>query len=391
MSNSISSSGLVFAIDSANTQKSFKGGPVTNIKNDVDAPWGYTNAEILDVTGTAEAGPVPTLKTWRFTHTGVNPQGSQWTGWETSGTGAPFTGSANDVWTCSYWYKSTQLGDVGVVFGQGAFYLPDWSRAYNYTILSNVNTVIADGKWHFNSVTTRINEAYANAIIADGPSWNTVGAGVLYLNGPQWNKNAYPSQLVSGTRANTGVFYDLAGLNTSITASSLTYDYTGAPSFNGTSDYLDLGTTLASSLQTGAITVMTVAKISSIVSKNCLLSLNGGQNFFLPGNRLTTTNQLYWDGAWVGGNSTSWNTNQYYHLAWVISGTTLTFYVNGVADGSFTVPAFAPATGVNARVGLANASEYGTGTIGLLTVHNRALSANEVKQSFIGVRSRFGI
>jgi hypothetical protein len=392
MSVSISTrqpSGLVFSLDASNTQKSYKGGPVTNSQWNGGAeytPWFYTGAEAIDVSSTADAGPVSGAKTWKFTHSGSS---DQWTGWEQSYT--MFTGVANDVWTCSYWYKSSQSGGA-TNFGTGTFYTSNFSRALNYTILSQTDTIIADGLWHYNSTTTRINETYTNAVMVDGPSWRTTPAGIVYVNGLQWNKNSYPSQFAQGTRANTGVFADSTGLNSSITATSLTYDLSGAPSFNGTSDYIDCGTSLASYLQTGEVTVTTVAKISSVVSKNNLLSLNGNQNFFLPGNRLTTTNQLYWDGtAWFPGNTTSWNTNQYYHLAWTISGTTVSFYVNGVLDGTGTCAVFAPTLGGTARVGLANAGEYGTGTIGLVTVHNRALSADEVKQSFIGVRSRFGI
>lgn len=389
MSVSISTSktsGLVFAIDMLNTQKSYKGGPVTNSQWNGGAeftPWKYTNAIITDVTNTPEAGPVVGAKTWRFTHTGVD---EQWTGWEQSY--PMFTGVANDVWTCSYWYKTNNAGGA-TNFGTGLFFTSDFSRQLNITILSQTDTIITDGTWRYNSTTTRINEAYTNAVMVDGPSWRSTPAGVVYVNGVQWNKNAFPAQFAQGTRASTGVFADITG-STSVDAIALTYDYAGNPSFNGTNNYLNLGTQLSAQLTGGSVTVTTVAKISSVVLKNALLSFNGAFNFFLPCNRHTTTNQLYWDGTWAIAPKTDWTVNQYYHLAWTISGTTLTFYVNGVANGTSTVAPFAP-TGVS-RIGLANgADEYAAGTIANVSVYNKALSASEVQQEFIGLRSRFGI
>jgi hypothetical protein len=398
MSNSISSSGLVFVIDAANTQKSFKGGPVTNVKTDSDAPWGYPDAQILEVTGTAEAGPISSAKTWRFTHTGVNtaPYVSQWTGWETSGTSAPFTGSAGDIWSMSYWYKTTQPGDAGAAFTQGMYYLNNWSRAYNCTILSNTNTIIPDGKWHFNSVTTRIDEAYTNAILVDGPSWSSTGTnkGVLYINGLQWNKNAYPAPFVSGTRANTEVFYDLTG-NTSITASSLTYDYTGAPSFNGTSDYMTLS---GSALSPAVVSIEAWYKHT-----------NSGQTTSFIGGCGNTGNFGYWLGRDSGrlmfsaGDGTNnprpivtQDVNTMYHAVGTYDGVNARLYVNGVLVSTVSTGAGAlNYTGVTtAYVGQVmglTGTRYWTGQIPVVRIYNRVLTAAEVMQNFIAQRARFGV
>jgi hypothetical protein len=165
----------------------------------------------------------------------------------------------------------------------------------------------------------------------------------------------------------------------------------GSILFDGVNDYIDLGTSLSSNFSSGAVSIFSVARISSVVSKNTLVSFNGAYNFFLPGNRLTTTYQLYWDSgvSWKNGNTTNWATNQWYHFGWTISGTTLTFYVNGIADGTATVSAFSPSS--NTRIGFANAGEYATGNIANIFVYNRALTQTEVVQNFNATRARFGI
>lgn len=161
--------------------------------------------------------------------------------------------------------------------------------------------------------------------------------------------------------------------------------------FDGLDDYIELGTNLSSNFSTNQITVCTFSRISSVVSKNTLISFNGQFNFFLPGNRLTTTYQLYWDAAsgWKNGNTSTWSTNTWYYLCWTISSTTLTFYVNGVSDGTAALlTSFAPAS--STRIGFANAGEYATGTIANTSVYNRSLTATEVLQNYNATKSRFG-
>jgi hypothetical protein len=166
----------------------------------------------------------------------------------------------------------------------------------------------------------------------------------------------------------------------------------GSVVFDGVDDYVTLGNTLASSFSSNAVTVSCFARISAVVSKNTLISFNGGYNFFLPGNRLTTTYQLYWDGitSWKNGTKSDWTINQWYHFVWTISGTTLTFYVNGVPDGT-TILATTFSPSAETRIGFANAGEYATGNIANLQVYNRALTPQEILQNFNAQRSRFGI
>jgi hypothetical protein len=399
MSNSISSTGLVFAIDTANTQKSYKGGPVTNSQWNSGTeftPWGYPDAIITDVSSTPEAGPIIGAKTWRFQHTGVNtaPFVSQWTGWEQMYT--MFTGAANDIWTCSYWYKCNKIGDTGAILTQGMFYVNDWSRAHDCTILSNTNTIIADGKWHFNSVTTRINEAYTNAIIVDGPSWSSSGAntGILYINGLQWNKNAYPAQFAQGSRANTEVFYDITG-KTSITANSLTYGYDGAPSFNGSSDYVSM-----------PITNLTPQYVTF---EAWYKHTNSGQSTSFIGGVGNTGSFGYWMGRNNGslmfsvGNGTAnsraqsvQGVNTMYHAVGTYDGVTTTLYVNGVAVSAAFASAgpidyAAVTTGYIGQLTNLSGTRYWTGQIPFVRIYNRALTAAEVMQNFIAQRTRFGV
>ena len=250
------SNGLIFHVDFAN-RKSWQGAPLTNYhwnSGSPFAPWTVSGTN-TDITGTSEDdGPIQGAKTWRFQKSGTS---NQWNGWE--GTyGNIWTGSSGDIWTTSYWYKtSAPAGNTG--FGVGAYYLSDWSRAYNYTVLSDRSTIIADGQWHYNYTVTRFNEAYTNAIIVDGPSWGySTSAGTLYLNGLQWTKTSYasaPYGYAFGTRSTSQVLSDIAGGN-SVTANSLTYGYDGTSySFNGSSDYLTIPENSSFNTQTPTVEV----------------------------------------------------------------------------------------------------------------------------------------
>lgn len=222
----------------------------------------------------------------------------------------------------------------------------------------------------------------------------------LVTNGLVLNLDAGNTSSYSGSGS---TWVDLSGNGYNGTLiNSPVFVNTGSSSsftFDGTSQYVDLGTSLASSFSSNALTVIAIAQISAIVSKNTLFSFGGsgaqqGQfNGFLPGNRLTDTYQLYWDAvySWQHGNNNSWNLNQWYYFGWTVSNTnTLTFYYNEKLDGIVSpVNTFSPVG--TSRLGLGNAGEYATGKIAQVMMYNRVLTPAEVSQNFQVLRGRYGL
>lgn len=220
-----------------------------------------------------------------------------------------------------------------------------------------------------------------------GPDFST---NRLVLSLDASNAKSYPT---TGTS-----WFDLSGnayngtLTPSVNGPTFSGANVGSFIFDGVDDYVDLGTSLSGNFSANQITVCSFSRISSVVSKNTLLSFNGAFNFFLPGNRLTTTYQLYWDATsgWKNGNTSSWALNTWYYFCWTISSTTLTFYVNGVPDGIVALSTnFAPSS--STRLGFANAGEYATGTIANLFVYNRALTSDEILRNYYSMKSKFGL
>lgn len=391
--------GLVYCHDS-NNKKSYAGPPIQNLAKSITT---YPQlATGISVTGGTEVVNIPQLGSSQTYYAYVQNNYTSYTpnsaacciqligGWGGFAVSPSTTYTYGIVYKCDSGYTS-----------------PNYMYRYEYT--ANGGTFVTEGGIHNNSNRVHLGEgwywAWGTFTTQATTNWISNAALYYYQYSPFVDKVSVAKVLITQgnyttmhpqywpaqnvTRANTQVLSDLTN-KSSITANSLTYANDGTFSFNGTSDYIDIGS--ISSLLGSEITVSTISKISSVVSKNALFSINGVYSFFLPGNRLTTTNQLYWDSVsgWKSGATTSWNINQWYYLSWTILGTTLRFYINGVADGTATLAGNMAPTG-SSRIGLANGGEYATGSIPYVQIYNRALTVDEIKQNYNALRGRYSL
>jgi hypothetical protein len=160
----------------------------------------------------------------------------------------------------------------------------------------------------------------------------------------------------------------------------------GALSFNGTSQYVSVGNPTALQI-VGNITLCAWV-YPTANSKFILAKANG--TIYDYGLYLNSSNfpGLYWEngGSAHNNNSTQALTlNQWSHICVAVSGTTSTFYINGVgyaADGPVTGGIIN--NGETFAIGQQGSGNnfYFTGTIDDARVYNRALSAAEIEQLY---------
>lgn len=411
-------SGLTMYYDFANV-KSMVAGPITNSQwngGSEVTPWTVGGSNI-DVTNTDEGrnAPVPNAKTWKFIKTGTS---NQWNGWESS-YGGIWTGSSGDFWTTSYWYKTTaSAGNTG--FGVGGFWLPDWSRPYNYTIIDDRSSIIADGQWRYNYTVTRFNENYSNAITVDGPSWGySSSAGELYINGLQWNKNSYATNWVPGTYSVSQALKDLTGNRTTGTF-NLNYPQGGGKSSTATYPFLDsfpsstaVWTDSSAILNTDTHSIFFTIRFNTTSaygsngysgSWDMIFQFAAGGSDRSPGVwRYPSERKIHW--RYDPGNSdadfsvdnistypaggTPFAIDTWYYVGVTKNGATATIYVNGKNLGTKNVSN--PKTAGNAAVGFFPYYPQNLASMGLCQVYNRVLSDEEVYTNFSAIRGRFGI
>jgi hypothetical protein len=387
----VNTDGLIFAFDIGDVVNSYKGAPTDNKLITVAGttagftPW-TVNGTNVDVTGTSEAGPIKDSSTWKFIKNGSS---SQWNGWEAS-YGGIWTGASGDIWTTSYWYKTTAPAGV-TNFGTGGFYTPDWSRAYNYTILADRNTIIADGTWRYNYTTTRINESYSNAIIVDGPSWGySTSAGIMYINGLQWEKKSYPTAFAPGVRSVTQGLMNLQPTSpVTMDLTNATYDGVGNLYFDGTTGCIDLSTT-------GLITGNNPFTIEATYYTAATDS--GGRAIITNYGSGNTSNTVWFasHGLFINGSVYHTSpplTNGTYHTT-VTRDTpgNVRLYKNGSLESTGTLTA-SITTGQNWRIGkdVNGNGEPFNGRIYQIKVYNRVLSADQIYNNYLLAKYRYGV
>ncbi len=126
--------------------------------------------------------------------------------------------------------------------------------------------------------------------------------------------------------------------------------------------------------------------VSGSASTGNILTGSSGSNGYalsVGGNTSHYGVTSFWDGAnWdVPSSGTVWSSNTWYRVLVSVTGTTATFYLNGVQDGgTATISALSSYTGLRyVGSGTIGASPLWTGNIDDVTIWSRALSAAEAR------------
>jgi hypothetical protein len=388
--------GLVFAYDMGNAQKSWIGRPTTN----------FINASTVSIGRYNNPG---------FSGTVFN-------------TGETYKGMP--IWETTFIPQdSSFIPRLGSTEGFGAVHSMETSLAVNNRYMASIyfrrisplqnsptlgfnNTYSNIAGWGQNGTsTTRIDQndgwirlysQYLNtsSTLTDGKYWkitfDTTGVQVGQTLRAQWaapmleqHDTVYPSTFVNGTRSNTQAILDLTNNNT-VTANSLTYSNDGLFSFNGSSNYITASASSNWAFGANGAIEQWIYPTNSTGNDRlwCVNNNSSSLDAYLNG---STYNLAFHGGTVSGGTVTQ---NAWNHVCVTYTAGVIQTYINGVASVMSGTT-----TGYNiTNAGTLIIGEYQNlggykiyGSIPVMRVYNRALTASEVAQNFQVLRGRYDI
>lgn len=367
--SSIVKDNLLFYYDIANTQKSWRGLPITNVVSDPNplSAWTVSNFSGSSATIAYETeNNIPHLKITGVVLGTSNPDYPRIVG-------ASLTSSVTDGFSVSFEAKGTP----GEVIKLALYSAGSTKIAFSATLT---------GDWQrftFNNQTTgfTLDQPY---IRFD----STIPNSVRYIRRIQVEQNTFASPFVVGTRSNTQALLDLTGRNT-ITATNLTYASNNTFSFDGVDDYLDCGSAIQltndftlevwhKNINTGYL--IDQGNIGSDPS-GCLEYLNRGLTLSFNNIEAVTATGTFQD-------TTTWNS-----VACTFSSGTVNFYINGTYDSTKTTTtrAFIPSGILKIGRRALATSLILSGEVSNVKIYGRVLSAAEIRQNFEALRGRYEI
>ena len=256
-----------------------------------------------------------------------------------------------------------------------------------------------DNLWNANITTTIEWQTYTSTKTHTGTGNHLLyfrrngGTGNIYIRNVQLELKSHATPFIKGTRSATQGLLDLTR-NSSIDISPTSFNSNAEIEYDGSSDYIYVaGKTWLFS--TGA-TVEQIIRPNTVSRNQGFFTLNGSPgyiNFWMP-----SSNTMRWEviGTTAQGYSTIssttvFQTNQYYHVVGTFNGTTTNIYINGVEENGQTMTNQPTSVTAQMEIGRYDTSYPSSAQIPVTKVYNKALSAEEVKNHFNGIRSRFGI
>lgn len=216
-----------------------------------------------------------------------------------------------------------------------------------------------------------------------------------------YDMSNYQSAPFTGT-----VIYDLAGTgNTGTLVNGPTYSSSsgGILSFDGTNDYLDCNLDFGFDTTVSA-TLSLWLKTTNLVQRGGILGKAGSSNWeWTLSQGIDSSDIFFWYWKVDSNVNLSISISNFFEsnvwkkvdLVWSHTSNRLTIYRNGIGVTSST-PASSSFQNRNSSIFLGYtynlfASNYWDGQVGLLSIYNRALTADEVLQNYNASKTRFGI
>jgi hypothetical protein len=220
---------------------------------------------------------------------------------------------------------------------------------------------------------------------------NTNG-GVIDFHSPQLEKGTV-SPFVDGTRSDTTSLIDLKRTN-SIDVSDMSFTSTGQPEFDGTDDLIGTGISTAFT----DFSCVVVFKQSVNTAWGRLVDKQYGSGFFMSS--YFATGGSGYVGAGIiepsspHGQSLQYDNTKYNYFVVTRSGTTHTIYLNGSSNYASKTGSGAALNSSEIHVGAwydNTSTQRFTGSIPVVKIYDRALTAEEVQQDFGSYKNRFNI
>jgi hypothetical protein len=371
-----------------NLQKSWKGKPTTNF---------FTNGHFSNGTGiTQESGSNPTNTVIYFPN---NPGDTQYV-LQQNGSNAEYQINlttellASTTYCMSGWYaNSLDHNGTETMFHSRAFSASGASIALGTGLFNVLETRIINGiTWKYCYATITTPADYSNSFnwyLGYG-SINTVG--YRYYTNIQMEIGNFPSRFVNGTRTTTQAILDLTN-NSTITATSPTYNSNGTFSFGGGTERLDISNTIGPISNNFSISAW--VNSTNISATQNIVSMNGP--YFMRISESKVRFNVLAGGTWLfqpGTTILSSNTWYYFTMVYNFNLSLWIGYINGVQEfsvsktGTVSNTTFFGYVGYTPQVG--EQSNF-LGQIAVVQYYNRALSALEVQQNFNALRGRYGL
>tara|TARA_R100000908_G_scaffold53187_1_gene28492 strand:+ start:889 stop:2202 length:1314 start_codon:yes stop_codon:yes gene_type:complete len=200
----------------------------------------------------------------------------------------------------------------------------------------------------------------------------------------------------NGSRSNTQCLNDLAS-SSIIDVSNVSFDSTGQPTFDGTSDYFT--TSHLSTPSSTKLTFESIFKFNGSLDSNDRKVFHwdktGSSNAVAQIRKGTNNGRLMYQ-----HHNSQWYTlsvddvvtaNDFIHIVVVHSGTTATMYKNGTQVGTTTVGSLNYTNAAEILVGYRANAEYWKGDIPVLKVYDVALSTTQITQNYNAYKNRFNL
>ena len=301
-------------------------------------------------------------------------------------------GSAvGDVYHLSFDYfveKGLNTPNLSTVYANG-YKLPNSNSA---ATLGNATEVVLDDGW------TRYSRKVT--IITAGNTHFRCGCNSLgeemevYIDNFQIELQSNATPFVDGTRSNTGGFIDLKR-STNINLSSVSFNSTGQPIFDGTDDEINTGITT----QLTDFSCVVIFKDGGSAAWGRLVDKQYTTGFFISSYFASVGNNYV--GAGViepsspHGQALKYDDTKYNYFVVTRSGGTHTIYLNGSTNNvQKTNGSTATLSSTEMAIGAWNgstATQRYTGEIQVVKLYNKELTAAEIQQDFEAYKNRFNL